>query len=40
MIPRHLLISVAALLVVVVSMGVYLRHMRLQACLLYTSRCV
>jgi hypothetical protein len=31
MIPRHLLISVAALLVVVVSMGVYLRHMRLQA---------
>jgi Sporulation and spore germination len=31
MIPRHLLISVAALLLVVVSMGVYLRHMRLQA---------
>jgi hypothetical protein len=31
MIPRHLLIGVAALLVLVVSMGIYLRHMRLQA---------
>ncbi len=31
MIPRHLLLGVAALLVLVVSMGIYLRHMRLQA---------
>jgi len=31
MIPRHLLIAVAALLVLVVSMGFYLRHMRLRA---------
>jgi hypothetical protein len=31
MIPRHLLIGVAALLLVVVSMGIYLRHMRQQA---------
>ncbi len=31
MIPRHLLIGVAALLVLVVSMGIYLRHMRRQA---------
>ena len=31
MIPRHLLIGVAALLVLVVSMGIYLRRMRLQA---------
>ena len=28
MIPRHLLIAVAALLLLVVSMGIYLRHMR------------
>jgi len=28
MIPRHLLIGVSALLVLVVSMGIYLRHMR------------
>ncbi len=28
MIPRHLLIGVAVLLVAVVSMGIYLRHMR------------
>ncbi|MGZ4835703.1 MAG: GerMN domain-containing protein, partial [Terriglobales bacterium] len=28
MIPRHLLIAVAALLVLVVSMGIYARHMR------------
>jgi Sporulation and spore germination len=31
MIPRHLLITVAALLVLVVSLGVYLRHVRRQA---------
>ena len=31
MIPRYLLIAVAALLALVVSMGIYLRHMRLQA---------
>jgi len=31
MIPRHLLLGVAALLVLVVSMGIYLRHMRRQA---------
>ncbi len=31
MIPRHLLIGVAALLVAVVSLGIYLRHMRQQA---------
>jgi hypothetical protein len=31
MIPRHLLIGVATLLVAVVSMGIYLRHMRQQA---------
>jgi hypothetical protein len=31
MIPRHLLIGVAALLVAVVSMGIYLRHMRRRA---------
>jgi len=31
MIPRHLLIGVAALLVLVVAMGIYLRHMRRQA---------
>jgi len=31
MIPRHLLIGVAALLALVVSMGVYARHMRQQA---------
>jgi spore germination protein GerM len=31
MIPRHLLIGVTALLVLVVSMGIYLRHMRRQA---------
>jgi hypothetical protein len=31
MIPRHLLIGVATLLVAVVSMGTYLRHMRQQA---------
>jgi Sporulation and spore germination len=31
MIPRHLLIGVATLLVLVVSMGIYLRHMRLEA---------
>ncbi len=31
MIPRHLLIAVAALLVLVVAMGIYLRHMRRQA---------
>ena len=31
MIPRHLLIGVAALLVLVVSMGIYLRHMRRRA---------
>jgi hypothetical protein len=30
MIPRQLLIGVAGLLVVVVSMGIYLRHMRLR----------
>ena len=30
MIPRHLLIGVAALLLLVVSMGIYLRHMRQQ----------
>ncbi|MGA9990125.1 MAG: hypothetical protein WBP69_20290, partial [Terriglobales bacterium] len=28
MIPRHLLFGVAALLVLVVAMGIYLRHMR------------
>ncbi|HUM05254.1 MAG TPA: GerMN domain-containing protein [Terriglobales bacterium] len=28
MIPRHLLISVAVMLVIVLSMGLYLRHMR------------
>jgi hypothetical protein len=28
MIPRYLLITVAALLLLVVSMGIYLRHMR------------
>ena len=31
MIPRHLLIGVAALLALVVSMGIYLRHMRRRA---------
>lgn len=31
MIPRHLLIGVAALLLLVVSMGIYLRHMRQKA---------
>ena len=31
MIPRHLLIGVAALLVLVVSLGIYLRHVRRQA---------
>jgi spore germination protein GerM len=31
MIPRHLLIGVTALLLLVVSMGIYLRHMRRQA---------
>ncbi len=31
MIPRHLLIGVAALLVLVVAMGIYARHMRQQA---------
>jgi len=31
MIPRHLLIAIAALLVLVVSMGTYLRQMRQQA---------
>ena len=31
MIPRHLVIGVAALLVLVVSMGIYLRNMRRQA---------
>ncbi len=31
MIPRHLLIGVAALLLLVVAMGVYARHMRRQA---------
>lgn len=31
MIPRHLLIGVTALLVLVVSMGIYVRHMRRQA---------
>jgi len=31
MIPRYLLIGVAALLALVVSMGIYLRHMRLRA---------
>ncbi len=31
MIPRHLLIGVAALLVLVVSMGIYLRNMRRRA---------
>ncbi len=31
MIPRHLLIAVAALLVLVVAMGIYLRQMRRQA---------
>jgi len=31
MIPRHLLIGVATLLVLVVSMGIYLRQMRLKA---------
>lgn len=31
MIPRHLLIGVAALLVLVVSMGIYVRHMRRRA---------
>jgi spore germination protein GerM len=31
MIPRYLLIGVTALLVLVVSMGIYLRHMRRQA---------
>ena len=31
MIPRHLLIGVAALLVLVVAMGIYLQHMRQQA---------
>jgi hypothetical protein len=31
MIPRHLLIGVTALLVLVVSMGIYVRHMRQQA---------
>src|SRR5450755_3452086 len=31
MIPRHLLIGVAALLLLAVSMGIYLRHMRRRA---------
>ncbi len=31
MIPRHLLIGVTALLLLVVSMGIYLRHMQRQA---------
>ena len=31
MIPRHLLIGVTALLLLVVAMGIYLRHMRRQA---------
>ncbi|MFI5114465.1 MAG: GerMN domain-containing protein [Terriglobales bacterium] len=31
MIPRHLVIGVAAMLVVVLSMGIYLRHMRRRA---------
>ena len=31
MIPRHLVISVAAMLVLVVTMGIYARHMRRQA---------
>jgi Sporulation and spore germination len=31
MIPRHLLIAVAVLLVLVVAMGIYARHMRRQA---------
>jgi spore germination protein GerM len=31
MIPRHLLFSVAAMLLLVVVMGIYLRHMRQQA---------
>jgi hypothetical protein len=31
MIPRYLLIAVATLLVLVVAMGIYLRHMRLEA---------
>lgn len=31
MIPRHLLIGVATLLVLVVSMGIYVRHMRRRA---------
>jgi Sporulation and spore germination len=31
MIPRHLLLSVGAMLVVVVAMGIYARHMRHQA---------
>jgi spore germination protein GerM len=31
MIPRHLLIAVAVLLVLVVAMGIYARHVRLQA---------
>ena len=31
MIPRHLLFGVAALLVAVVAMGIYLRQMRRQA---------
>jgi len=31
MIPRHLLIGVAALLVLVVTMGIYVRHMRRRA---------
>ena len=31
MIPRHLLIGVAALLALVVSMGIYVRHMRRRA---------
>ena len=31
MIPRHLLLSVAVMLVVVIAMGVYMRHMRNEA---------
>jgi len=31
MIPRHLLIGVTALLIIVISMGIYLRHMRRRA---------
>jgi hypothetical protein len=31
MIPRHLLIGVTALLIIVISMGTYLRHMRRRA---------